>query len=91
MQARGPSHDTPSCWDGIGDSQLQDDVSETLNDSKKLFGAVAIGNGVRFYQFNGRAGDKPSLIQLHQGTFDMDTADGIVQVEHMMNYIKEIA
>ena len=28
------------------------------------------------------------VVQLHQGTFNMDTANGITQVENMMNYIK---
>ena len=61
------------------------------NDSKRLFGAVAIGKKVRFYRFDGKKPYEQQIVQLDQSTFDMGTPDGIVQVEDMMNYIMENA
>ena len=58
---------------------------------KRLLGAVAIGKKVRFYRFDGKKPYEQQIVQLHQGTFDMGTPDGIAQVEDMMSYIKENA
>ena len=70
---------------------FREDLSSTSNDSKKALGAVAIGKKVRFYRFDGKKPYEQQIVQLHQGTFDMGTPDGIVQVEDMMNYIMENA
>lgn len=88
VECKHPSSNTPLGWHNTITGQFEDDLSETLNTSERLFGAVAIGKKVRFYQFNGRAPHNQKVVQLHQGTFDMDTANGITQVENMMNYIK---
>ncbi|KAI9929995.1 hypothetical protein ASPWEDRAFT_35244 [Aspergillus wentii DTO 134E9] len=84
VQCKRPSSDR----DDTITSQFKDDLSQTLNSSERLFEAVAIGKKVRFYRFDGRAANNQNLVQLHQGTFDMDNPNGIVQVENMMNYVK---
>ncbi|KAI9045252.1 uncharacterized protein KD926_009666 [Aspergillus affinis] len=89
VKCKRPSRDTPRGWDDTISAQLHDDLSQTLNDSQRLFGAVAIGKKVRFYRFDGRAATpSQEIIQLHQGTFDMDDPNGVAQVESMMDYIK---
>ncbi|KAH8425419.1 uncharacterized protein LDX57_003172 [Aspergillus melleus] len=61
-------------------------IATELN-GKRLFGAVAVGKKVRFYQF-GRGPSGQAVVQLHQDTLDMDDSDDIVQIETWMDYIK---
>ncbi|KAK1146028.1 hypothetical protein N8T08_003676 [Aspergillus melleus] len=60
----------------------------TERNGKRLFGAVAVGKKVRFYQFDGREPSGQAVVQLHQDTLDMDDSDDIVQIETWMGYIK---
>jgi hypothetical protein len=86
IRCKRPSSDTASGWrDTTG--QLQDDLSEISNHPDPLFGAVAIGKKVRFYRFEGQAPQNQQMVQLHQGIIDMDTVNGIAQVEDMMDYV----
>ncbi|PLB38548.1 uncharacterized protein BDW47DRAFT_105035 [Aspergillus candidus] len=80
--------DTPADWGDTARSQLKDDVSPSLHASDRLFGALAIGKKVRFYQFNGESLEDQKLVALHQGTIDMDESTGITHVENMLDYIK---
>ena len=93
VECRRPSSDsgTESNWSDTVNNQFREDLSSTSNDSKRVFGAVAIGKKVRFYRFDGKKPYEQQIVQLHQGTFDMGTPDGIAQVEDMMSYIKENA
>ena len=93
VECRRPSSvtGTESNWTDTVNNQFRENLSRTLNDSKGLFGAVAIGKKVRFYRSDGKKPYEQQIVQLHQGTFDMGGPDGIVQVEDMMNYIKENA
>ena len=88
VECKRPSSDTPTGWDNTITGQFLDDLSQTLYASERLYGAVAIGLKVRFFQFDGTAPANQQLVQLHQGTFDMGGPNGIAQVEDMMNYIK---
>ncbi|PLB53283.1 hypothetical protein P170DRAFT_434976 [Aspergillus steynii IBT 23096] len=88
VQCNRPSSDTPAGWDGIVENRFRDDLSQTLNDSEKLYGAVAIGTKVRFYRFDGKAPYNQQLTQLHAGAIDMNAPNGITEVENMMNYVK---
>ncbi|OQD74647.1 hypothetical protein PENDEC_c010G00167 [Penicillium decumbens] len=85
VECKRPSRDTPLEWH---EGQFEDDLTENLNASGRLFGAVAIGKKVRFYQFNGKAPAGQKLAQLHRDTIHMSTDSGIIEVERMMNYIK---
>lgn len=78
VECKRPSSDTPSTWDDIITGQFADDISQNLNAAERPFGAVAIGTKVRFYRFDGKAALENQLSQLHQGTFDMVSEDGIV-------------
>ncbi|PYH94557.1 hypothetical protein BO71DRAFT_450028 [Aspergillus ellipticus CBS 707.79] len=88
IECKRPSKDTPLGWDDTITGQFTDDLSATLNASGRLFGAVAIGTKVRFYQWDGQVLPDGELCQLHPGTFDLATNDGIQEVENMMNFIK---
>lgn len=43
VECKRPSSDTTLGWNDTITGQFEDDLSETLNASKRLFGAVAIG------------------------------------------------
>ncbi|KAJ5799779.1 uncharacterized protein N7518_001847 [Penicillium psychrosexuale] len=88
VECKRPSRDTPLGWDDTITGQFLDDLSQTLNFSERLFGAVAIGKKVKFYQFDGKAQVGQQLAPLHQGILDMDDPNGCSQVEGMMNHIK---
>ncbi|RAK96807.1 uncharacterized protein BO80DRAFT_365600 [Aspergillus ibericus CBS 121593] len=88
VECKRPSSDTPAGWENTIHGQFLDDLSQTLNASERIYGAVAIGSKVRFYRFDGTAPANQQLVQLHQGTIDMCAPNGIGQVESMMNYIK---
>ncbi|KAL3456633.1 hypothetical protein BJX64DRAFT_270331 [Aspergillus heterothallicus] len=90
VECKRPSRDTPLGWEDTLTAQLEEDMSQTLNDSGRLFGAIAIGTKVRFYRYDGRADEGQTTTRLHQGTFDLREPAGISQVENMMNYIKAV-
>ncbi|KAE8369722.1 hypothetical protein BDV27DRAFT_152803 [Aspergillus caelatus] len=88
VECKRPSSGIPVAWDNTISAQCQNDLSQTNNESGKLFRVVAIGRRARFYQFNGEVLPDQQLVQLHKGTFDVSDPAGIAQVESMMNYIK---
>ncbi|KAE8421979.1 hypothetical protein BDV36DRAFT_303745 [Aspergillus pseudocaelatus] len=88
VECKHPSSGIPVAWDNTISAQCHNDLSQTNNESGKLFRVVAIGRRARFYQFNGEVLPDQQLVQLHQGTFDVSDPAGIAQVESMVNYIK---
>lgn len=88
IECKRPSSDTPTCWEDTIKAQFREDLSQNLNSSERIYGAVAIGKKVRFFKFDGSPSAIRELVQLHQGTIDMDAPGGIEQVECMMNRIK---
>lgn len=49
IECKRPSADTPSQWNTALTGQFRDDLSQTLNRSERLFGALAIGKKVKFF------------------------------------------
>lgn len=88
VECKRPSLDTPRSWNDTLAGQLHDDLAQNINSSNRLFGAVAIGKKVKFYQFDGNARQDHQVSELHHGTFDMGDPNGVTQVERMMDYIK---
>ena len=88
VECKRPASDIPVAWDNTISAQCYNGLSQTNNNSGRLFGVVAIGRKASFYQFNGKALPDQQLVQLHQGTFDMSDPSGITEVDSMLNYIK---
>ena len=87
IKCKKPSDDTPLGWTDTRDAQLLNDLQATQNISHRLFGAVAIGTKVQFYQFDGqKASDQ--LVPLHEGTLDIDDPAHNPEIERILNHIK---
>lgn len=91
VECNPPSSNTASSWHDTIIGQFREDLSQNLSESGRLFGALAVGKKVRFYQFDGKASPGQTLVQLHQDTLDLEDPSDIVQVENMLSYIKENA
>ncbi|KAJ5720627.1 uncharacterized protein N7483_008561 [Penicillium malachiteum] len=88
VECKRPSADTPKGWETAIQNQVPDDMSQNWNTSERYYSAVAIGTKVRFFKWDGGAVDNLKLCPLHQGTFDLGSADGCMQVEEMVNHVK---
>ncbi|KAL3469478.1 hypothetical protein BJX99DRAFT_251965 [Aspergillus californicus] len=74
VECKRPSLDTP---DGLEDTltgQFEDDLSQSLNHTGRLFGAIAIGT--------------PKVRPLHPFPYDMQNAIGIADVENELRRIR---
>ncbi|KAL4909675.1 hypothetical protein BDW74DRAFT_42462 [Aspergillus multicolor] len=89
VECKGPKEDTVAGWTNTINGQFDDDMSENLNASRKIFGAVAIGKKVKFfsYDFNAAPGT-PKRVELHQGAIDLAAAGGFAQTVAQMDAIK---
>ncbi|KAL4937342.1 hypothetical protein BDV06DRAFT_232643 [Aspergillus oleicola] len=90
IECKRPSLDTPGGWTATTEGQFDDDCSQTLNASQRLFGAVAIGRKVVFYQFDGTVGvgGAGRRVPLHPGTLDLDVQTDFVAMTQCMDQIK---
>ncbi|KAL3478288.1 hypothetical protein BJX99DRAFT_256613 [Aspergillus californicus] len=80
----------PSVDDDVVTGRFVDDLIMSINASRKLYEAVAIGTKVKFFKFDGNKllSDPDILIELHTGKIDLTEASHFPHFAHWLDLIK---
>ncbi|KAL4792657.1 hypothetical protein BDV19DRAFT_391962 [Aspergillus venezuelensis] len=89
IECKRPSLDTPGGWHNTIDGQFEDDCSQTLNPSQRIFGAVAIGRRVQFFQVDATVpvGGAGRRVQL-SGILDLNNNADFITMTQRMDQVK---
>ncbi|GKZ17756.1 hypothetical protein AbraIFM66951_010838 [Aspergillus brasiliensis] len=90
VTCKGLPTDTSDMWNGPILHEFVADLRCTVkNESGRVYAALAIDKGVKFYRFDARAIPDKELVPLHEKGFDVSKQEDLSGVERMLNYVKD--
>ncbi|KAF4953027.1 hypothetical protein FGADI_6297 [Fusarium gaditjirri] len=86
VECKSSEHDSDSGWASAA-AQLTHYMEQNTNVSRKLFGAVAIGTKVQFYEWEYRH-NRSSLRPVHPARLDLGDAGDRQTLEAMLDHVR---